>query len=180
MSNLSLSDCARNVADMVLALGTMAGATSSDPHSLGVPPIDTSRISARAGDLAGERIGLVMQTGNARISGGMKSTIRRVAGIFEGFGASVSDIDWTMDNPEPTWRILQQSNWAARLGKTIDEVESKIEPSLTEGVRIGLSYSGQDLQGALNRRTAFQVVRRAASSAVRPQVTNMSIASRDS
>ena len=152
---IHLGAITRNVADMVLALGTMAGATSSDPHSLGVPPIDTSRISAEAGNLAGKRIGLIMQTGNARISRGMKSTMLRVAGIFEGFGASVSDIDWTMDNPEPTWRILQQSNWAARLGKTIDEVESKIEPSLTEGVRIGLSYSGQDLQGALNRRTAI-------------------------
>ena len=81
--------------------------------------------------------------------------MRRVADTFEGFGASVSEIDWTIDNPEPTWRILQQSNWAARLGKTIDEVADRIEPSLAEGVRTGLSYSGQDLQGALNRRTAI-------------------------
>ncbi len=32
------------------------------------------------------------------------------ASTFEGFGASVSEIDWTIGNPEPTWRILQQSN----------------------------------------------------------------------
>jgi aspartyl-tRNA(Asn)/glutamyl-tRNA(Gln) amidotransferase subunit A len=152
---IHLGAITRNVADMTLALEAMAGPTPSDPHSLAVPPIDTSKVNAQAGNLAGKRIGLIMQVGNARISRQMKDTIQRVAKTFEGFGASVADIDWTIDNPEPTWRILQQSNWAARLGKTIDEVESKIEPSLTEGVRIGLSYSGQDLQGALNRRTAI-------------------------
>ncbi|ARQ02076.1 amidase [Pseudorhodoplanes sinuspersici] len=152
---IHLGAITRNVADMALALEAMAGPASSDPHSLAVPPIDTSRINAQAGNLAGKRIGLLMQVGNARISRTMTDTIRRVAKSFEDFGASVAEIDWTIDNPEPTWRILQQSNWAARLGKTIDEVESKIEPSLTEGVRIGLSYSGQDLQGALNRRTAI-------------------------
>jgi aspartyl-tRNA(Asn)/glutamyl-tRNA(Gln) amidotransferase subunit A len=152
---IHLGAITRNVADMALALETMAGPTPSDPHSLAVPPIDASKINVQAGNLAGKRIGLLMQVGNARISRQMKDTIQRVAKTFESRGASVSNIDWTIDNPEPTWRILQQSNWAARLGKTIDEVESKIEPSLTEGVRIGLSYSGQDLQGALNRRTAI-------------------------
>ena len=152
---IHLGAITRNVADMALALEAMSGPSPSDPHSLAIPPIDGSQIGVQAGNLVGKRIGLIMQTGNARISRTMNDTIRRVAKTFESFGASVSDIDWTMDNPEPTWRILQQSNWAARLGKTIDAVESKIEPSLTEGVRIGLSYSGQDLQGALNRRTAI-------------------------
>lgn len=152
---IHLGAITRNVADMVLALETMAGPTPSDPHSLAVPPIDTPQINAQAGNLAGKRIGLIMQTGNTRVSQTMRNTIRHVASTFEGFGASVAEIDWTIENPEPTWRILQQSNWAARLGKTIDEVENRIGPSLTEGVRIGLSYSGQDLQGALNRRTAI-------------------------
>jgi len=152
---IHLGAITRNVSDMALALETMAGPTLSDPHSLAVPPVDISRINARAGDPAGKRIGLIMRTGNARISRTMSDTIRRVASNFEKFGASVSEIEWTIDNPEPTWRILQQSNWAARLGKQIDEVESKIEPSLAEGVRTGLSYSGPDLQGALNRRTTI-------------------------
>lgn len=152
---IHLGAITRNVADMALALEAMAGPAPSDPHSLAVPPIDVSQISVQAGNLAGKRIGLIMQTGNARVSRLTKDMMQRVAKIFEGFGASVSNIEWTIDNPEPTWRILQQSNWAARLGKTIDEVENRIEPSLTEGVRIGLSYSGQDLQGALNRRTAI-------------------------
>jgi aspartyl-tRNA(Asn)/glutamyl-tRNA(Gln) amidotransferase subunit A len=145
----------RNVADMALALKTIAGPAPSDPHSLGLPRFDASRISAQAGNLTGKRIGLIMQVGNARVGRAMTETIRRVAKTLNGYGASVTEIEWTMDNPEPTWRILQQSNWAARLGKIIDDVEDKIEPSLTEGVRAGLSCSGQDLQGALNKRTAL-------------------------
>ncbi|MFH0296545.1 amidase family protein [Bradyrhizobium sp. 31Argb] len=145
----------RNVADMALALEAMAGPAPNDPHSLGLPRFDASQISTQVENLAGKRIGLIMQVGNARVSRGMTETIRRVAKTLEGYGAPVTDIEWAMDNPEPTWRILQQSNWAARLGKIIDEVEDKIEPSLAEGVRVGLSFSGQDLQGALNKRTAL-------------------------
>jgi aspartyl-tRNA(Asn)/glutamyl-tRNA(Gln) amidotransferase subunit A len=144
----------RNVPDLALALETIAGPTSSDPHSLGVPRFDASQVTPMD-NLAGMRIGVIMQVGNARLSRAMTGAIRNVATTLEGHGATVADIAWTMDNPEPTWRILQQSNWAARLGKTIDEVEDRIEPSLTEGVRIGLSYSGQDLQGALNKRTTL-------------------------
>ena len=152
---IHLGAITRNVADMALALEAMAGPASSDPHSLGLPPVDTSHINGQAGNLAGKRIGLIMQVGNMRISRATTHQMRSIAKALEGHGASITDVEWTLENPEPTWRILQQSNWAARLGKTIGEVESKIEPSLAEGVRIGLSYSGQDLQGALNRRTAI-------------------------
>ncbi|MBO4221751.1 amidase [Bradyrhizobium neotropicale] len=145
----------RSVADMALALETVAGPAPSDPHSLGLPRFDASEVGAEEGNFAGKRIGLIMRVGNARISRAMTETIRSVATTLSGYGASVTEIEWTTENPEPTWRILQQSNWAARLGKIIDEVEDKIEPSLAEGVRVGLSYSGQDLQGALNKRTAL-------------------------
>ena len=51
------------------------------------------------------------------------------------------------------WRILQQSNWAVRFAKDAEENADKMDPSLVEGVRAGLDYSGRDLQRALYRRT---------------------------
>lgn len=152
---IHLGAITRTVADMALALQAMAGPAPNDPHSLSVQPLDLSPITKPADSLAGKRIGLLMRVGNARVSRAKEASMRRTADGLTALGASVAELAWTIDNPEPTWRILQQSNWAARLGRDLPKIEDKIEASLRDGVQTALSYSGQDLQGALNRRTAI-------------------------
>ena len=73
--------------------------------------------------------------------------------VFEVLGGSISRIDEKFENAEPTWRILQQSNWAVRFGKDMEERGDRMDPSLVEGIREGLSYSGPDLQRAMYGRT---------------------------
>jgi aspartyl-tRNA(Asn)/glutamyl-tRNA(Gln) amidotransferase subunit A len=58
-----------------------------------------------------------------------------------------------IENAEPAWRVLQQSNWAARLGARLSEIEAKIDPSLASGIRDALAYSGQDIVQATYKRT---------------------------
>jgi aspartyl-tRNA(Asn)/glutamyl-tRNA(Gln) amidotransferase subunit A len=60
-----------------------------------------------------------------------------------------------MENAEPSWRILQQSNWAGRLGAQLDKVSDTIEPDFADAIRVALGYSGQDLLRATYKRTQF-------------------------
>jgi aspartyl-tRNA(Asn)/glutamyl-tRNA(Gln) amidotransferase subunit A len=64
-------------------------------------------------------------------------------------------VDEPFESAEPAWRVLQQSNWAARYFAKLAEVESKIEPGFAEGIRAGGAYTGQQLLAATVKRTEF-------------------------
>ena len=76
-------------------------------------------------------------------------------GVFEGLGAGIETVEEEFENAEPTWRILQQSNWAVRFADDAENNADKMDPSLVEGVRAGLDYTGRDVQRAMYRRTRF-------------------------
>ena len=75
--------------------------------------------------------------------------------VFEELGAMVELDDEVFANAEPTWRVLQQSNWAARFEKDLAESEDLLDPTLAEGIREGMAYSGRDVQRAMYQRTQF-------------------------
>ncbi len=64
-------------------------------------------------------------------------------------------VDEPFENAEAPWRVLQQSNWAARYFAKLAEVESKIEPGFAAGIRAGGAYTGQQLLAATVKRTEF-------------------------
>jgi aspartyl-tRNA(Asn)/glutamyl-tRNA(Gln) amidotransferase subunit A len=62
-------------------------------------------------------------------------------------------LDTPVENAEPAWRVLQQSNWAARFYDRIDELAPLLDPSFVEGIRAGGAYSGQQITRATYKRT---------------------------
>jgi aspartyl-tRNA(Asn)/glutamyl-tRNA(Gln) amidotransferase subunit A len=152
---IHLGVMARTVADAALLLDVLAGPHPADPHSLRAPRPDAVAALARPLPLAGLRIAWRPFCGNTKLDGATRRLCEGVLDALAEAGAAVREDTSPIDNAEPSWRVLQQSNWAARLGKTLDAVESRIDPSLAEGVRAGLAYSGQDLLQATYKRTAF-------------------------
>jgi len=150
---------ARSVAETALFLDLLAGPQDDDPHSLGVPApgaLAAVQAGVRAGgDLRGRRILCRPTMGNARLSAEMRGVLDEAVATFRALGAEVTLDESEIENPEPVWRVLQQSNWAARLGGQLAEVEERIDASLAEGVREGLSYDGLRLQRALYARTGI-------------------------
>ncbi len=60
---------------------------------------------------------------------------------------------YPFENPDPVWRILQQSNWAARFSAFKADERARLAPTLNAGIDAGLSYRAIDLQRALIKRT---------------------------
>src|SRR5690606_26377237 len=140
---------ARTVEDCELMLGALAGPHPSDPYSLPVFPkqqkqqIDRLRIQWRP------------LLGNTLLDDEVRSLCEAALGELREAGAEVSTVEEPFDNAEAPWRVLQQSNWAARFFARIDEVESKIEPGFAEGIRAGGATTGPQLLAATVKRTEF-------------------------
>jgi aspartyl-tRNA(Asn)/glutamyl-tRNA(Gln) amidotransferase subunit A len=142
---------ARTVADAALMLGVLSGEHRSDPYSMGRPAAEF----ADGAKLDGVRVAWRPLLGNTLLAADVRAACEDALGVFEDLGARVETIAEEFDNAEPTWRILQQSNWAVRFASDVEDNADKMDPSLAEGVRAGLAYSGRDVQRAMYRRTRF-------------------------
>ncbi len=140
---------ARTVSDAALMLGVLSGEHRSDPYSMGRP----AAAFALGQDLQGVRIAWRPLLGNSLLAGDVRAACEDALRLFEEIGARVVSVEDEVDNAEPTWRILQQSNWAVRFAQDAEDNAEAMDPSLVEGVRAGLAYSGRDVQRAMYRRT---------------------------
>lgn len=145
----------RTVAELAAALDVASGPSLLDPHSLGVAPADTTEAVRAARGLDGLRVACFLRAGNKRLAAEIEELTRRTAQRLAALGAEVTFLEPELDNPETAWRVLQQSNWAARFGARLAEIEAEIDASFATGIREGAAYSGQQLQGALVKRTDF-------------------------
>jgi aspartyl-tRNA(Asn)/glutamyl-tRNA(Gln) amidotransferase subunit A len=152
---IHLGVMARTAADAALMLDAIAGPDASDPHSLRAPVPAAARRLGEALDLAGVRIIWRPFCGNTLLDPDVRRLCEAALEALAGAGASVREDSRPIDSAEPSWRILQQSNWAARFGRTLAEVRDRIDPSFAEGIEAGMLYSGQDLLQATYRRTQF-------------------------
>lgn len=152
---IHLGVMARSVADAALMLDVIAGPDASDPHSLGVAAPRASDALAQPLPLEGLRIAWRPFCGNTLLDRHIRRLIEDVLAALSSAGAVVREDTRPIDNAEPSWRILQQSNWAARFGAKLDEVADRLDPSFVEGIRAALAYTGQDLLQATYRRTQF-------------------------
>ena len=141
----------RTVADAALMLGVLSGEHRSDPYSMDRPTADFSPGS----DFDGVRIAWRPLLGNTLLAADVRAACEDALLVFEGFGARIETVEEEFDNAEPTWRILQQSNWAVRFANDAEDNADQMDPSLVEGVRAGLAYTGRDVQRAMYRRTRF-------------------------
>jgi aspartyl-tRNA(Asn)/glutamyl-tRNA(Gln) amidotransferase subunit A len=143
---------AASVRDLGLALDVVAGPHPNDPHSL-FQPKPGADATSRPAVLQGARIVLWTTVGNARVAEEVRAATQAAARVLETLGARVSEEPYPFANPDPAWRTLQQSNWAARFAAATPQDREKLSPSLLAGIDAGLGYRGLDLQRALIKRT---------------------------
>jgi aspartyl-tRNA(Asn)/glutamyl-tRNA(Gln) amidotransferase subunit A len=146
---------ARTVADTALMLDALAGPDASDPHSLRAPAPAAAAALGTPLPLKGVRIAWRPLCGNAALDRNIRRLCENVLAKLTAEGAVVREDASAIDNAEPSWRILQQSNWAGRLGAQLDKVADRIEPAFADAIRVALAYSGQDLLRATYKRTQF-------------------------
>ena len=139
---------ARTVEDTALMLGCLAGPHPSDPYSL----LGRARAAQRSEAM---KIDWRPLLGNAQLDDEVRSQCEQALQVLAAHGAQVRTVEEPFENAEPAWRVLQQSNWAARLYARLSEVEAKIEPAFAEGIRAGGGYSGQQLLAATTKRTEY-------------------------
>ena len=143
---------ARTVTDLAVGLDVIAGACPVDPHSLTrAKPNAVAALVQKTMD--GARVLLWMRTGNLHVADEIIAATRKAAAVLASLGARVTEEACPLENPDPVWRILQQSNWAARFAALKAEDRSKLSPTLNAGIEAGLAYRGLDLQRALIKRT---------------------------
>ena len=152
---IHLGVMARTVADAALMLDVIAGEHRADPHSLGVaPPGAASALRAAGGKgIGGLRIAWRPLVGNRLLDHEVRRVCEDALDVFRGLGCSVDTLEDPIENAEPAWRILQQSNWGARFYDRLDEVGAQLDPSFVDGIRAGGEYSGQQLLQATYKRT---------------------------
>lgn len=148
---IHLGAMGRNVRDVALMLDVMAGPHPSDPHSISVPP--PQALAGIEGDVTGLRIAWRPLVGNTLLDDEVRSACESCLDVYRSLGCTVDTMDEPVENAEPAWRVLQQSNWAARFFARIDEVAPQLDPSFVEGIRAGGAYSGQQLLQATYKRT---------------------------
>ncbi len=139
---------ARTVRDAALMLECIAGPHSSDPYSL-------LGAATPARRLEGMKIDWRPLLGNAHLDDEVRSQCEQALQALAAHGAQLRTVEEPFENAEPAWRVLQQSNWAARFYARLAEVEPNIEPAFAAGIRAGGGYSGQELLAATVKRTEF-------------------------
>lgn len=140
----------RSVQDAARMLRAISGAHPSDPYSL----VANSELRDSEG-VTGMRIEWRPLLGNTLLDDEIRTRCEEVLEELRRAGAEIRLVDEPFENAEPAWRVLQQSNWAARYYAKLAEVESQIEPGFAEGIRAGGEYTGQQLLAATVKRTQF-------------------------
>lgn len=138
----------RTVEDVRLMFRALAGPHASDPYSL---------LTFREG-VSGRMQGpLHIQwrplLGNTLLDDEVRAQCEQALAALVAQGAKLDTVEAPFENAEPAWRVLQQSNWAARFYAKLGEVQAKIEPGFAAGIRAGGEYSGRELMAATLKRT---------------------------
>jgi aspartyl-tRNA(Asn)/glutamyl-tRNA(Gln) amidotransferase subunit A len=145
-----------SVRDIALVLDALAGPHPADPQSLGRPRLQSMNVITEARrPFEGKLVLLWIRTGNSRVSADVVAATGRAAERLRQLGAIIRQEEYPLGSPDPVWRVLQQSNWAARFAASSDADRARLSPSLLAGVEEGLRYRGLDLQQAAVKRSAI-------------------------
>lgn len=155
---IHLGVMARTIADTALMLDVLAGPHPADPYSAIATAPNASRTLGST-QLEAKHVAWRPLLGNTLLDGEVRKSCEVCLDVYRDLGWTVDTLDDPVENAEPAWRVLQQSNWAARFFDRIEEVAPKLDPSFVEGIRAGGGYTGQQLLRATYKRTQhFRVV----------------------
>lgn len=152
---IHLGVMAKSVPDVALMLDVLAGAHAADPHSIGVPAPHAVASLRTPFVTQGVRIAWRPLLGNSVLDDEIRALCESALAKLSAAGAVVEPITTPVESADPAWRVLQQSNWAARYFSQIDQVQDQLDPGFVEGIRAGGAISGQQLLAATYKRTAL-------------------------
>jgi aspartyl-tRNA(Asn)/glutamyl-tRNA(Gln) amidotransferase subunit A len=144
---------ARRATDLAAFLDVVAGPHPNDPHSLGLP--HPQALPALRTPLAPKRlrIGWRALAGNKMLDPEVERNCLALLRRLEADGAVVETLDAPIENPSHAWRVLQQSNWAARWFAKLDQIRDQVDPEFARGIVEGGAYTGLQLMAAIQKRT---------------------------
>lgn len=137
---------------MERALTIISPAHDHDPFSLGHPPFAPEPAGS---GWAGRRVLLWLNAGNQSVDDEVRAQMEGCAASIASLGAEVVWADYPLDNPDPCWAIIQQSNWAGRFQALTAAERALLSPTMVAGIDAGLALRAADLNQALARRTGF-------------------------
>ena len=143
----------RTVMDTALMLHAMAGAHPSDPWSIGLAPQDYLAAARAEGSLSGKRILFSATLGNTVVARDVRASFERALGRLRELGAELVELDATMPDMEPVWKVINHTTWKARFDEMIRRDGNRMTPSLVRQVAQAADWSGADYQRAQFQRT---------------------------
>ncbi len=145
----------RTVSDLAAALDVVSGEDPGDPLSIGVIP--TRALAKLTEPLALDRSRIAWRPllGNAALDDEVRALCQRTLDIFKRRGATIDTVVEAFEGAGPTWRVLQQVNWAGRFAQPDDTTAKIMDPGFVAGLRAGAAISGKELNAALYKRTSY-------------------------
>ncbi len=148
---------ARDVGDLALLLGVLAGPDPRAPHALGDPGrVFAEALPPGAGALDGLRVALSVDLGGAfEVDDEVAAVVESSAATFAGAGARVAAAYPDLREADDTFRTLRAWHLHAKLGPLLAEHPGELKQSLADNIRLGEHLSGADVARAYTRRTTL-------------------------
>jgi aspartyl-tRNA(Asn)/glutamyl-tRNA(Gln) amidotransferase subunit A len=144
----AIGPVARTVADLRLALDVIAGPDPRDRLSLAA-----SRAQRPSRDIAGLRIGLVTEAGNALVDRAIVSAVEAAATAFSG------DLGCVVEHSQPPYDADEIAMLFANLSATglarvvlgHDDWHDRVDPGVIPAIEIGLEMAASDYVALIDR-----------------------------
>lgn len=145
---------ARNVGDLALLLGVLAGPDPRAPQALGDP--GSTFAPPVSGSLGGLRVALTVDLAGAlEVDHEVARVVEGSAAVFTGGGATVAADHPDLAPADDTFRTLRAWHFQAKLGRLQAEHPDAFKPSLADNIRAGEHLTGADVARAYAQRTAL-------------------------
>jgi amidase len=146
-STLSTNGClGRSVADLALALSTIAGPDANSPLSINEPGELFARPLAR--DFHGARVAWFKDLGGVPFDPRVRGVVDAHRATFESLGCVVEQAEPDFAPAEIAFRTLRAWGDAISYGKMLQQHPDAFKETLTDEIERGLKLSGQDVAQA--------------------------------
>ncbi len=150
---------ARSVTDAGLMLSILARADRKDPYTTvinGRTPWDAQSFATLPRrDLSSLKVAITEDYGFAPVEGLVRDHFRKaVKALLPLFGRA-DEATPDCANADRIFSVLRGVLFVSTHGKRVDEFPDLVGPNVTENVREGRSFSGEDVAGALTQQGAY-------------------------
>lgn len=145
----------RTVSDLAAALDVVSGEDPADPLTIGVPATRALAALLEQFSVAGQRIAWRPLLGNANLDDEIRQLCEQAVARLTQAGAEVETVDGPFEGAGPTWRVLQQVNWAGRFGAPTEAMAREMDPGVIAGIKAGMQTTAPELTAALYKRSAY-------------------------